>query len=80
MFKKVLGLISLAVLMIIAGCSSSESSSEGKASSEGKNNVEVEELKIGVPSDVGPLNIYTGNMDWLTDLVYDKLFSPSLCR
>ncbi|MDQ0185159.1 ABC transporter substrate-binding protein [Cytobacillus kochii] len=77
MFKKVLGLISLAVLMIIAGCSSSESSSEGKASSEGKNNVEVEELKIGVPSDVGPLNIYTGNMDWLTDLVYDKLFSPS---
>ncbi|MEK5101263.1 ABC transporter substrate-binding protein [Cytobacillus sp. FSL M8-0252] len=77
MFKKVLGLISLAVLMIIAGCSSSESSSEGKASSEDKNNVEVEELKIGVPSDVGPLNIYTGNMDWLTDLVYDKLFSPS---
>ncbi|MBD7938981.1 ABC transporter substrate-binding protein [Cytobacillus sp. Sa5YUA1] len=77
MFKKVLGLISLAVLMIIAGCSSSESSSEGKASSENKNNVEVEELRIGVPSDVGPLNIYTGNMDWLTDLVYDKLFSPS---
>ncbi|WP_461610781.1 ABC transporter substrate-binding protein [Cytobacillus kochii] len=77
MFKKGLGLISLAVLMIIAGCSSSESSSEGKASSEDKNNVEVEELKIGVPSDVGPLNIYTGNMDWLTDLVYDKLFSPS---
>lgn len=77
MFKKVLGLISLAILMIIAGCSSSESSTEGKASSEDKNNVEVEELKIGVPSDVGPLNIYTGNMDWLTDLVYDKLFSPS---
>lgn len=77
MFKKGLGLISLAILMIIAGCSSSESSTEGKASSEDKNNVEVEELKIGVPSDVGPLNIYTGNMDWLTDLVYDKLFSPS---
>lgn len=37
----------------------------------------VSELKIGLPSDAGPLNIYTGNIDYLTELVFDKLFSPS---
>lgn len=37
----------------------------------------VPELKIGLPSDAGPLNIYTGNIDYLTELVFDKLFSPS---
>lgn len=37
----------------------------------------VDNLTIGLHTDVGPLNIYTGNLDWMTDLVYDKLFSPS---
>lgn len=37
----------------------------------------LENLTVGLHTDVGPLNIYTGNLDWLTDLVYDKLFAPS---
>lgn len=35
------------------------------------------ELTIGIPSDAGPLNIYTTSVDYMTELVFDKLFGPS---
>jgi len=78
-FKKLLGFQLVAILLLLAGCASSdEAASADKKETEKKATSEqVEKLTIGVPSDVGPLNIYTGNMDWLTDLVFDKLFSPS---
>lgn len=66
--------LSLLAAGLLAGCSSEDGKKEAgkKAASD-----QLEELKIGIPSDAGPLNIYTGNVDWLTELVYDKLFSPS---
>ncbi|MFJ8259058.1 ABC transporter substrate-binding protein [Peribacillus asahii] len=67
----------LVLAIVLAGCSSKEE----KANTDNKEQSEelqtVEELKIGLPTDVGPLNIYTGNLDYLTELVYDKLFAPS---
>ncbi|THF75752.1 ABC transporter substrate-binding protein [Cohnella fermenti] len=53
-----------------ASTSASESASAVKATS-------VEELKIGVAADSGPLNLYTTSDDYLLDLVFDKLFGPS---
>lgn len=63
--------------VILAGCSSSETKPSSKESEETSELKNVTELHIGLPTDVGPLNIYTGNLDYLTDLVYDKLFAPS---
>jgi peptide/nickel transport system substrate-binding protein len=39
----------------------------------------VPKLTIGIPQDVGPLNIYSSDsaFDWMVELVYDKLFAPS---
>ncbi|MFC5701239.1 ABC transporter substrate-binding protein [Cohnella faecalis] len=39
----------------------------------------VSELKIAVPGDAGPLNIYTSaaSLDYLVELVFDKLYAPS---
>ena len=70
-FTYTFSLLLLSVLLV--GCSSKESVEKTAEADETK----VEELNIGLPTDAGPLNIYTGNIDYLTELVYDKLFSPS---
>lgn len=70
MYKRIIPLLLLVCL--VAGCSANKKEEQTKAEA-----TSTEELSIGIPTDVGPLNIYTGNVDWLTDLVYDKLFSPS---
>lgn len=85
MIKRWLSLSVLAMMLVLAGCSSEkEASSSNTTSTDSTNSPaseekaeQVDELTVGLASDVGPLNIYTGNLDWLTDLVYDKLFSPS---
>ncbi|OMF20032.1 ABC transporter substrate-binding protein [Paenibacillus sp. FSL H7-0331] len=72
--------------IMLAGCTNSSSTpaavdsgaaqpSNATASTEKT----VQELKIGLPGDAGPLNFYTGssNYDYLTELVLDKLFAPS---
>ena len=72
--KKLLVFPLLVISVFLAACSDDSASNKDATSAEqGK----VENLTIGLQSDVGPLNIYTGNLDWLTDMVYDKLFSPS---
>ena len=73
-FKKMMMLPVLAVAFVLGACGDDEqvATTTEKASGE-----QLENLTIGLQSDVGPLNIYTGNLDWLTDMVYDKLFSPS---
>ncbi|MDF2721442.1 MAG: transporter substrate-binding protein [Paenibacillus sp.] len=72
-------LIGLAVslsLVLLAGCLS-------KKDDQAKNNDPSSELKriaklsIAVPSDAGPLNIYNTSVDFMTELVFDKLFGPS---
>ena len=72
--KKLLLLPMLVMALFLAACGSDDEASTDKAT---KKSGTVENLTIGLTSDVGPLNIYTGNLDWLTDMVYDKLFSPS---
>jgi peptide/nickel transport system substrate-binding protein len=38
---------------------------------------QISELKIAVPTDAGPLNIYSTSVDFMTELVFDKLYGPS---
>ncbi|OCS82897.1 ABC transporter substrate-binding protein [Caryophanon tenue] len=73
--KKFFMLPVLAAGLVLGACSADEKeTSDAEAVTD---TASVENLTIGLSSDVGPLNIYTGNLDWLTDMVYDKLFSPS---
>ncbi|MEI7026060.1 ABC transporter substrate-binding protein [Paenibacillus sp. y28] len=68
----------VAATMLAAGCGTkTDESSAAQDSARGKV-PHAAELKIAVPSDVGPLNLYlnSGNESML-ELVYDKLFSPS---
>ncbi|USK70264.1 ABC transporter substrate-binding protein [Peribacillus asahii] len=67
----------LVLAIVLAGCSSKEEKTNTDNKEQSEELQTVEELKIGLPTDVGPLNIYTGNLDYLTELVYDKLFAPS---
>ncbi len=53
-------------LLLFQGCGAEERS-DGSAS----------ELRVAVPTDVGPLNIFASHEEALTELVYDKLLSPS---
>ncbi|WP_298472390.1 ABC transporter substrate-binding protein [uncultured Psychrobacillus sp.] len=84
-FKKCcLPTLTILLMFVLVACSSSEKgendSSGQESEQDNKKSVQsqqLENLTIGLTNDVGPLNIYTGNLDWLTDLVYDKLFSPS---
>ena len=74
--------LTMLFMFMLAACSSNEEGSNSSAQEIGQEKQSVhpqqlENLTIGLTNDVGPLNIYTGNLDWLTDLVYDKLFSPS---
>ena len=68
-------------MFVLAACSSDDQATNSSEKANKQDNeqsgTQLENLTIGLSSDVGPLNIYTGNLDWLTDLVYDKLFSPS---
>ncbi|ALS24974.1 MULTISPECIES: ABC transporter substrate-binding protein [Paenibacillus] len=71
------GLVALSVLM--AGCQSKTAESVDPKGAEAKPvEQSIPELKIAVPGDVGPLNLYlsSGN-ESLLELVYDKLFAPS---
>jgi len=75
--KKLWLLPVMALAFILAACGSDDEATSDKSSKDSASTEKVENLTIGLQSDVGPLNIYTGNLDWLTDIVYDKLFSPS---
>lgn len=74
--KKWLVLPTFVLTMALAACSSEEATNVDEAAAT-DGTEKLGNLTIGLNSDVGPLNIYTGNLDWLTDMVYDKLFSPS---
>ena len=69
------GLCLLAGTMLMLGACGEENAVTGEEAAASADR--VDNLTIGLHTDVGPLNIYTGNLDWMTDLVYDKLFSPS---
>lgn len=53
-------------LLLLIGCGA-EDESTGQTS----------QLRVAVPQDVGPLNIFASHEEPLTELVYDKLLAPS---
>lgn len=53
-------------LLFVVGCGGSD-----------ENPGEASQLRIAVPEDEGPINIFAGSSEPLTYLVYDKLLSPS---
>lgn len=75
--------LTMMLTFFLVACSSNEqttNSSKQEKDQDSKKSIDAQQLEnltIGLTSDVGPLNIYIGSLDWLTDLVYDKLFSPS---
>ncbi len=81
--KLFLPALTMLVVFVLVACSSNEQGTNGSGqekeqdSKQSTGTQQLDNLTIGLTSDIGPLNIYTGNLDWLTDLVYDKLFSPS---
>lgn len=58
--------------LLAAACGSSDTSS-----SSANGPAEAESLTVAVAKDTGPLNIFAGASDQMTELVYDKLLSPS---
>lgn len=56
----------LASAFVVAGCGG-----------EGENAQEGTRLRVAVPQDFGPLNIFAQHEEPLTELVYDKLLAPS---
>jgi len=84
-FSKKIFLPALTMMLtfFLVACSSNEQTTNGskqEKDQDSKNSIDTQQLEnltIGLTSDVGPLNIYMGSLDWLTELVYDKLFSPS---
>ncbi|TCN57197.1 peptide/nickel transport system substrate-binding protein [Rhodococcus sp. SMB37] len=58
--------------LLAAACGSSDSST---STTEGP--ARAESLTVAVAKDTGPLNIFAGASDQMTELVYDKLLSPS---
>ena len=76
--KSFLSLFTLLIVsVLLVACSSDSKESSTKSETSNSDLQTVSKLTVGLPSDYGPMNIYTGNVDYLTDLVYDKLFSPS---
>lgn len=58
-------LVILTVATLIVGCGSG-----------GEPTGETNQLRIAVPQDFGPLNIFAQYEEPLTELVYDKLLRP----
>ena len=74
-YKSFLSLFTLLIVsVLLVACSSDSKESSTKSETSNSDLQTVSKLTVGLPSDYGPMNIYTGNVDYLTDLVYDKLF------
>ncbi|MFH5181307.1 ABC transporter substrate-binding protein [Paenibacillus sp. TAB 01] len=76
---KLVTTVLVALSVLAAGCQTAKPEADGSAAGAAASKEQQgPELKIAVPSDVGPLNLYlsSGNENML-ELVYDKLFSPS---
>ncbi|NHN32543.1 ABC transporter substrate-binding protein [Paenibacillus agricola] len=68
----------IATLMLTACTNKTENTAANTATNTPAAAVQqIEQLKIAVPTDAGPLNIYNTSVDFMTELVFDKLFGPS---
>lgn len=61
----------IALVLALAACGNDDKKETSTKTSK------TDELTVGVPNDFGPVNIYTENEDWMNDMIYDKLMSPS---
>ncbi|MDV3125046.1 ABC transporter substrate-binding protein [Mycobacterium sp. 21AC1] len=59
----------LATAVLLAACGTTDSTPAGPAS--------ADSLTVALSEDSGPLNIFAGQTDQLTELIYDKLLAPS---
>lgn len=65
-----------AVLVLgLAGCSAGPADAGAPAGTSGP--ATADEVTIALDRDYGPVNLFFGATDQLTELVYDKLFAPS---
>lgn len=63
--------LALAPLLFTAACGS------GATGTSASGPAAAQSLTIAVSKDTGPLNIFAGQSDQMTELIYDKLLSPS---
>lgn len=66
--------IFVAAVLIASACSAGGSDDQGADPTNAK---PVDRLRIALPQDQGPLNLFTGTDPALLDLVYDNLLAPS---
>jgi peptide/nickel transport system substrate-binding protein len=72
--KKVWASLAAASLaLVLAACGDEDKSADSSTSA----STETKELTVGMPNDVGPINLYTESEDWLNEMVYDKLMASS---
>lgn len=76
--------VALSVVLLLVGCEEAEPASEPGGSQESaqqpaeqRASERVERLRIALPSDAGPVNLFAQHEEFLTELVYDKLLAPS---
>ncbi|WNG86160.1 ABC transporter substrate-binding protein [Mycobacterium sp. ITM-2016-00317] len=61
----------LATALVVAACGSSGSTASGTGTAT------ADTVTVAVSKDSGPLNIFAGQTDQMTELIYDKLLAPS---
>ncbi|MGE2732458.1 ABC transporter substrate-binding protein [Mycolicibacterium vaccae] len=59
----------LASALVVSACGSSDSAATGTDT--------ADTVTVAVSKDSGPLNIFAGQTDQMTELIYDKLLAPS---
>ncbi|MBQ0138302.1 MAG: peptide ABC transporter substrate-binding protein [Kurthia sp.] len=62
----------MSLLVILAACGKDD-----KASTDTKETSTTDELTLGIPTDFGPVNLYTESEDWINEMIYDKLMAAS---
>lgn len=77
-------LVLLSLVLLAAACTGGDAGEEDEGGDERSSeqagpagDERVEQLRVAVPSDQGPLNIFAQHEEPLTELVYDKLLAPS---
>lgn len=62
----------MSLLVILAACGKDD-----KAATTPKEASTTDELTLGIPTDFGPVNLYTESEDWINEMIYDKLMAAS---
>ncbi|CAN5214636.1 ABC transporter substrate-binding protein [soil metagenome] len=72
------GSIWLVLLLLLSACSSGPATQAPERASEDTTGpVRAEVLRISLPQDFGPINLFGQHEEPLTELIYDKLLAPS---